>query len=1081
MTSTKSFIYTRTIFILALFIFVNATNLYNNQSDDSPEVCDAKAIETRANCKQNDHNMQTEINHSATNSSSSYLPLVITSSPNQTHFLPRSESFSSSSSSWFRTTNFTFFPHAAHTSSTKQLIKNKFGIDFSHGYLVITNAIREAIKPFLLWLRQNSIKLLKHTVVLIKDSHIYLCTLLTEIKCEYVKQSDRLDLFLQTLDNHTSDPSSQYYSPLTMSTTNWMSPEDILIMASNSMKQDKDTTGDSFAFSGQPSPSNKPSSVLPDLSSKLNSKAQRLKSAVGNSYRQSTERVERNDTNTTDAIDSSGFGASKSSSANQSHRNATNDTKSPTLDCDQTNRQTIFQYISYYAIPLSVHIYTHYITPTIASFKTVWAAIGVHIEIFPSKDIMYDDLAITSLGPSLLLSLLFVAFVASLLQFNTQSTSQPSTARSRAASVTTTVSSDRSSSDNSRMFNFIVFIIKLSLLLVAVLFLYSYLIAVESISRHRLTHRVRIQAVNDYILHPPSPSPTERSGSHHTRGSEANGDYDSTSRSSSSSSLRSDTLNLQWVNTAVNAFWLIGSDGGLGPYISETVEKVLNSELALVPPGIANLRLSRFSFGMDPPVVRALRAHYDIRNKSHCTSLGHTNYAHTPSPTTAPELWKQNEDSESKNSQNQECIKKSQSVDESVSDKVSHKNGPTASKDPGPAGASCTDSDTISTTGAPPSAIKDQNPNGTQQLNDSATAAIASGIWDDIMKAMREKLSISNVNSSFPFPHYKYDQPHPQRYGMAYGRSSKRKSRRHAYHYKRVRSDELIRGCQLLSASIDFGYVSKDLDIVFALRPNDAKVLYPEINVALTEFSFAGSLRVEVELIPEYPFLGNATVSRCSLALFKFSCIIDVIVILLCLLGLRQIILMFVIEYVSQVFVCRGACGGHDNKRLRRRGPVLATGSVQPRQYLGALAPASGTNAHINPFRIHKILVSFFVLISSIPCTYGLSQYTHPNVGHIDLKPLLCPSCVPPLKKPLSFQFKMFETLTLLTNRSADLATKINSKTAVYSQKIRSLVRQGLMRMELDKKMRKTARFILDRKEALAKEFDSSSLLNCIE
>ena len=71
----------------------------------------------------------------------------------------------------------------------------------------------------------------------------------------------------------------------------------------------------------------------------------------------------------------------------------------------------------------------------------------------------------------------------------------------------------------------------------------------------------------------------------------------------------------------------------------------------------------------------------------------------------------------------------------------------------------------------------------------------------------------------------------------------------------------MIRGCQLLSTNIEFGYVSKDLDIVFALRPSDTKTFYPEINVALTEFSFAGNLRLEVELIPEYPFLGNATVS----------------------------------------------------------------------------------------------------------------------------------------------------------------------------------------------------------------------------
>ena len=44
-------------------------------------------------------------------------------------------------------------------------------------------------------------------------------------------------------------------------------------------------------------------------------------------------------------------------------------------------------------------------------------------------------------------------------------------------------------------------------------------------------------------------------------------------------------------------------------------------------------------------------------------------------------------------------------------------------------------------------------------------------------------------------------------------------------------------------------------------RPTDAQSLLPEVTVSLSELSLAGTLQIDTELIPDYPFVGNATIS----------------------------------------------------------------------------------------------------------------------------------------------------------------------------------------------------------------------------
>lgn len=66
--------------------------------------------------------------------------------------------------------------------------------------------------------------------------------------------------------------------------------------------------------------------------------------------------------------------------------------------------------------------------------------------------------------------------------------------------------------------------------------------------------------------------------------------------------------------------------------------------------------------------------------------------------------------------------------------------------------------------------------------------------------------------------------------------------------------------CEQLIADIDFSYVSQNMDLVFTLRPDDMKSVLPEGVIAISDLSMRGRLRMHIDLIPEYPFFGNATV-----------------------------------------------------------------------------------------------------------------------------------------------------------------------------------------------------------------------------
>jgi Ca2+-dependent lipid-binding protein len=73
--------------------------------------------------------------------------------------------------------------------------------------------------------------------------------------------------------------------------------------------------------------------------------------------------------------------------------------------------------------------------------------------------------------------------------------------------------------------------------------------------------------------------------------------------------------------------------------------------------------------------------------------------------------------------------------------------------------------------------------------------------------------------------------------------------------------DTIIKGCEHLIIEIDVGYVSKEMDIILSLRSNDINSVLPEASVTVSTLAMSGILTLDSELIPEYPFFGNATFS----------------------------------------------------------------------------------------------------------------------------------------------------------------------------------------------------------------------------
>jgi hypothetical protein len=178
--------------------------------------------------------------------------------------------------------------------------------------------------------------------------------------------------------------------------------------------------------------------------------------------------------------------------------------------------------------------------------------------------------------------------------------------------------------------------------LLVIIIVHFTIVSIETSYRKRLVQRSKVHAVEDFI-HRKSANHFEyesfmsKAYRNHTDISESmlghNRMEDSEKIESSSMSsqhsnenvsiiaTRSDVQHyttavsmesIAWLNSMFSFLWTVFddslNDGGLGLYMNEVYEDMLSTELAAIPPKVANLRLKKFDFGSNPPMFKSLQA-----------------------------------------------------------------------------------------------------------------------------------------------------------------------------------------------------------------------------------------------------------------------------------------------------------------------------------------------------------------------------------------------------------------------------------------------------------------------------------------
>ena len=112
---------------------------------------------------------------------------------------------------------------------------------------------------------------------------------------------------------------------------------------------------------------------------------------------------------------------------------------------------------------------------------------------------------------------------------------------------------------------------------------------------------------------------------------------------------------------------------------------------------------------------------------------------------------------------------------------------------------------------------------------------------------------------------YRYHAPVCLSSGSGDGRSSSSSASYSGRGGSRSSAPLTSTGCERLIADIDLSYLSKDMNIALSMRPTLEQSLLPEVTVTLSQFALRGVLRLDTELIPDYPFVGNATLAFLTL------------------------------------------------------------------------------------------------------------------------------------------------------------------------------------------------------------------------
>ena len=206
-----------------------------------------------------------------------------------------------------------------------------------------------------------------------------------------------------------------------------------------------------------------------------------------------------------------------------------------------------------------------------------------------------------------------------------------------------------------------------------------------------------------------------------------------------------------WANALLESLWTInGTAGGLGPYISGSMQQVLRTELQAVPRSVAHLQIDTFTLGTHPFVLRSVRVV-----------------------------------------------------------------GPRAGAD------------------SFAQAVK---------MHSSRAAAAASPPAEGGTAYRRIRSYISSFANSYP------------------GESA-----------NSTPVSAPVGQLEHIVVDCDLAYVSRDMNIILNVRSNDIMSVLHETKVKLSELAISGRVRFRVDLLPEYPFIGNATVSFVRLPKLDFA------------------------------------------------------------------------------------------------------------------------------------------------------------------------------------------------------------------
>ena len=304
-----------------------------------------------------------------------------------------------------------------------------------------------------------------------------------------------------------------------------------------------------------------------------------------------------------------------------------------------------------------------------------------------------------------------------------------------------------------------------------------------------------------------------------------------------------------WINVIMSSLWGVEHDGGLGPYISQSIQEVVNEELALVPPGIANIQLKKFTLGTQTPIIQAVKV--QSKRASICITP-----ADQPTPRKSTvKKWRyaQEEDVDREEVE----LKKGEGLQgrtafNSAVVTGEQKNMKVLAEEP-------TDKNIESSMGgnkktSPITGLAEEG--GSEEWSQWRE-------WQSEWDKRHTKHPSSTTTSTSDFL-----QNSTQKSNSTGSSSS-------------TSAGNVIRrpgggsGCERLVVDIDLTYVSRNMDIILTLRSSDVRSVLPEATVTLSGVVLAGIIRLDAELTPDYPFFGNATVSACTYShLLSYPCIL---------------------------------------------------------------------------------------------------------------------------------------------------------------------------------------------------------------